>query len=116
MRRSHQEWTARLFRQIGLPTWILYTAVLHAWVVLIAAKISGLGAAVSTGITPVSSWLYWGLALLDPLSSVAHLLLASLMTWLFSTALVFTAWRVNRRSTPEICLLQQGRRLDSNRG
>lgn len=95
MKPYHQEWTYRLFRRIGLPTWIVYTAVLHAWAVLIAAKTSGSDAAILTGITPVSSWFFWGMALPGPLSSVAHLFLASLVTWLLSTAVFFTAWRVN---------------------
>ena len=70
----------RKIHQIGWVAWLLFSATIHFWAVLIANRITESGFGVlSTALLPVISWFRLALTLPDEFSLVRKAFTASLL-------------------------------------
>jgi hypothetical protein len=86
----------RTIHRIGWGVWLLFSATIHFWAVLIAMRIPDSGGATSTAFLPVISWLRLVLTLPDEFSPMRNAFTISLLAWMGCGLLLITVCRLNR--------------------
>ena len=86
----------RMIHQIGWVAWLLFSATIHFWAVLIANRIPESGGGVLfTGLLPVIFWVRLALTLPDEFSLMGKAFATSLVAWMGCGILLIAVRRLH---------------------
>jgi hypothetical protein len=86
----------RTIHRIGWVVWLLFSATIHFWAILIAIRIPGSGGGIlSTALLPVISWFRLALTLPDEFSLMRNAFTTSLLAWMGCGILLLAVRRLH---------------------